>query len=211
MAAATRRADLACIFLSGPYILFDLYILFGTKGRARAGVRPCTGQQGGQNLPVSRRDIRSRTRMTPGGRTPMGPSAAGTAAGQAAPAGPPLPGTVRLAGMLTLSCLISQAGQTTVTFAGELDAASADQAYDYVRDAIDAHGGPVLLNMAGLSFCDARGLGALARMSRHAGQAGSCLHLVAPPPRLVKIICITGLQDTLPAHRADQAGHVQVA
>ena len=62
-----------------------------------------------------------------------------------------------------------------------------------MRDAIDAHGGAVLLDMAGLSFCDARGLGALVRMSRHAGQAGSCLHLVAPPPLLVEIIRITGL------------------
>ena len=113
--------------------------------------------------------------------------------------------------MLTLSCLISQTGQATVTFAGELDYASADQAYGYVRDVIDAHGGQVLLDVAGLSFCDARGLGALARMSRHAGQAGSSLHLVAPPPPLRKIIGITGLEDMLPAYRGDQAGHVQVA
>jgi len=142
----------------------------------------------------------------------MGHSAGGTAASEAGPAGrQQLPGTVRLAGMLTLSCRISQAGQTTVTFAGELDTASADQAYEYVRDVIDAHGGQVLLDMAGLSFCDARGLGALARMSRHAGQAGSPLHLVAPPPRLMKIIRITGLEDELPVHRGDQAGHVQVA
>jgi anti-sigma B factor antagonist len=141
----------------------------------------------------------------------MGPSATGTAAGQAAPAGQPLPGTVRLAGMLTLSCLISPTGQTTVTFAGELDAASADQAYGHVRDAIDAHGGAVLLNVAGLSFCDARGLGAIARMSRHAAQAGFSLHLVAPLPLLRKIIRITGLEDTLPVHRGDRAGHVQVA
>ena len=56
-----------------------------------------------------------------------------------------------------------------------------------MRDAIDAHGGAVLLDIAGLSFCDARGLGALVRMSRHARQAGSCLHLVAPPPLLVEI------------------------
>ena len=141
----------------------------------------------------------------------MGHSATGTAATEAGPPGPQLPGTVRLAGMLTLSCLISQTGQITVTFAGELDAASADQAYGYVRDAIDAHGGQVLLNMAGLSFCDARGLGALARMSRYAGQAGSSLHLVAPPPLVRKIIRITGLEDKLPVHRGDQAGHVQVA
>jgi len=141
----------------------------------------------------------------------MGHSAICTAASEAGPAGQQLLGTVRLADMLTLSCLISQTGQTKVTFAGELDAASADTAYEYVRAAIDAHGGQVLLDMAGLSFCDARGLGALARMSRHAGQAGSPLHLVAPPPRLRKIIRITGLDDELPVHRGDRAGPVQVA
>jgi anti-sigma B factor antagonist len=141
----------------------------------------------------------------------MGHSAGGSAASEAGPAGQQLPGTVRLADMLTLSCLIGRTGQTMVTFAGELDAASADQAYGYVRDAIDARGGQVLLDLAGLSFCDAGGLGALARMSRHAGQAGSCLHLVAPPPLVRKIIRITGLGDELMVHRGDQAGHVQVA
>jgi anti-sigma B factor antagonist len=142
----------------------------------------------------------------------MGYSASGTAASEAGPARQqPPPGTVRLADMLTLSCRISQTGQATVTFAGELDAASADQACAYVRDAIDAHSEGVLLDMAGLCFCDARGLGALVRMSRHAGQAGSSLRLVAPPPRLMKIIRITGLEATLPVHRADQAGHGQVA
>ena len=141
----------------------------------------------------------------------MGHSSTGTAAGEAGPTGPQPPCAVRLAGMLSLSCLISQTGQITVTFAGELDYASADQACGYVRYAIDAYGGQVLLDVAGLSFCDARGLAALARMSRHAGQAGSSLHLVAPPPRLMKVIRITGLQDKLPAHRGDQAEHVQVA
>ena len=140
----------------------------------------------------------------------MGYSASGTAASEAGPARQQPPGTVRLADMLTLSCRISLAGQATVTFAGELDTVSADQACEYVREAIDAHGGGVLLDMAGLSFCDARGLGALVRMSTYAGQAGSSLHLVAPP-RLMKIIRITGLEDKLPVHRADRAGHVQVA
>lgn len=49
----------------------------------------------------------------------MGHSASGTAASAAAPARQP-PGTVRLAGMLTLSCLTGHTGQTTVTLAGEL-------------------------------------------------------------------------------------------
>ena len=55
-----RGADPVCIFLFGPYILF------GTKGRAQAGVSPCTGQRGGQNLLVSRRDVWSRTCVTRG-------------------------------------------------------------------------------------------------------------------------------------------------
>ena len=138
----------------------------------------------------------------------MGHSINGTAASEAGPAGQP-PGTVRLAGMLTLSCLTGRTGQTTVTFAGELDYASADPAYGYVRDVIDARSGRILLDMGDLSFCDAAGLGVLARMGRHAGQAGSSLHLVAPPPQLLKIIRITGLQDELPVHRPDQAGQTQ--
>jgi anti-anti-sigma factor len=141
----------------------------------------------------------------------MGHSGNSTATSEAGPVGQQLPGTVRLAGMLTLSCLTSRTGQITVTFAGELDYASADQACGYVRYAIDAYGGQVLLDVAGLSFCDARGLAALARMSRHAGQAGSSLHLVGAPLRLMKIIRITGLEDMLPMHRGDQARHVQVA
>lgn len=126
------------------------------------------------------------------------------AGGTAAEAGQQRPGTIRLAGLLTLSCSITQSGETRLTFAGELDAASADQAYGYVRDAIDSYGGPVLLDVARLSFCDARGLGALVRMSRHAEQSGSSLHLVAPRPLLAKIIRITGLDGMLPAHHGDR-------
>lgn len=128
------------------------------------------------------------------------------AGGTTAEAGQQPPGTVRLAGLLTLSCSISQTGETKLTFAGELDAASADQAYGYVQDAIDTYGGPVLLDVARLSFCDARGLGALARMSRHAEQSGSSLHLVAPRPLLAKIIRITGLDGTLPVLHRDRPG-----
>jgi anti-sigma B factor antagonist len=140
----------------------------------------------------------------------MGYSTGATAASEAGP-DRQQPGTVRLADMVTLSCLIGPTGQTTITFVGELDCASAEQAYEYVRNVIDAYGGQVLLDLAGLSFCDAHGLGALARMSKHAGQAGSQMHLVAPTPQLRKIIRITSLEDKLPVHRADQAGHAQVA
>lgn len=129
----------------------------------------------------------------------------------AAPAGQRRPGTVLLAGALSLGCIASATGKTTFTFAGELDAASADQAFEYVRDAIDTYGGDVMLDVAGLNFCDARGLGALARMSSHAERQGSSLHLVAPRPLLVKIIRITGLGGKLPIHRGDRVGQVALA
>ncbi|HTQ92310.1 MAG TPA: STAS domain-containing protein, partial [Streptosporangiaceae bacterium] len=71
--------------------------------------------------------------------------------------------------------------------------------------------GPVLLDLAALSFCDARGLGALLRMSSHARRAGSSLHLLTPPPRLVKLIQITGLDEKLPVHGRERTGEVALA
>lgn len=129
----------------------------------------------------------------------MSNSADGTATGLK-------PDTIQLDSVLTVSCGIGQVGDTTLTFAGELDAASADQAYRYVRDTIDTRGGPVVLDVAGLSFCDARGLGALLRMSSHARQAGSSLHLLTPPPQLVRLMQITGLDEELPVHRGEWTG-----
>ena len=110
------------------------------------------------------------------------------------------PDAIQLDSVLTVSCSTGKAGDTTLTFAGELDAASADQAYRCVRDAIDTSGGRVILDVAGLSFCDARGLGALLRMNSHARRAGSSLYLLMPSPRLVRLIQITGLAETLLVH-----------
>ena len=134
----------------------------------------------------------------------MSDSADGTATGLK-------PGIIQLDSVLTVSCSTGQAGGTILTFAGELDAASADRAYRYVRDTIDTCGGPVLLDLPALSFCDARGLGALLRMSSHARRAGSSLHLLTPPPRLVKLIQITGLDEKLPVHGRERTGEVALA
>jgi anti-sigma B factor antagonist len=121
------------------------------------------------------------------------------------------PGTIQLDSALTVSCTTGQADDTILTFPGELDAVSAEQAYRYVRDTIDARGGPVMLDVAGLSFCDAHGLGALLRMSSHARQAGSSLYLLTPPPRFVRLIRITGLDEELLVHRGERTGEVALA
>jgi len=121
------------------------------------------------------------------------------------------PDAIQLDTVLTVGCSTGQADDTTLTFAGELDAASADQAYRCVRDTIDTSGGRVILDVAGLSFCDARGLGALLRMRTHARRAGSSLYLLMPSPRLVKLIHITGLDEELLVHCCERTEEIALA
>src|SRR5262249_474486 len=56
-------------------------------------------------------------------------------------------------------------GKATVRVRGELDIATADQAYVYLRDVVDSQDGPVMMNLSELSFCDAAGLGVLAKVA----------------------------------------------
>ena len=73
-------------------------------------------------------------------------------------------------------------GKATVRVRGELDIATADQAYAYLRDVVDSQDGPVLMNLSELTFCDAAGLGVLARVAGHARRSGRSLKLTAARP-----------------------------
>ena len=102
---------------------------------------------------------------------------------------------------LELSCRTEDDGSQVVSVTGELDIATAEQAYAYISDVIDCWPAPVSVDLAGLTFCDASGLGALARLARHARQAGRPLQLISARPSLVKIMRITGLDRTFPELR----------
>jgi anti-sigma B factor antagonist len=102
---------------------------------------------------------------------------------------------------LGLSSRTDEDGFQIVSMTGELDIATAEQAYTYVSDAIDALGqgpAPFSMDLSGLSFCDASGLGVLARIARHARHAGRQLRLTSARPALVRIIRITGLDRSFP-------------
>lgn len=94
---------------------------------------------------------------------------------------------------LRLSHRILPTGETIADIGGELDIATADVAVRYVRLVIDRHGGPLIVDLAGLAFCDAQGLSALLCMATYAERAGSPFRLSSPRPSLVKIMQITGL------------------
>jgi anti-anti-sigma factor len=94
---------------------------------------------------------------------------------------------------LELSHRICPTGEAVVDLGGELDIVSAEVAVSYVRDVIDRHRGPVIVDLTALTFCDARGLTALVRMAGYAEQKGCPFRLASLSPPLVKIMRITGL------------------
>ena len=103
---------------------------------------------------------------------------------------------------LELACQVAADGKATVRVRGELDIATADQAYAYLRDVVDNQPGPVTMNLAELTFCDAAGLGVLARVAGHARRSGRSVKLAAARPSMVRIMRITGMDEAFPEVRA---------
>ena len=99
---------------------------------------------------------------------------------------------------LELTCRTGANGYQIVSVTGELDIATAERAYSYISEVIDGRPAPVTVDLSGLTFCDASGLGALARIARHARQAGRQLMLTSARPSLMKIMRITGLDRAFP-------------
>ena len=102
---------------------------------------------------------------------------------------------------LELSCRAGEDGYQVVTVTGELDIATAEQAYSYISEIIDGREAPVSVDLSALTFCDASGLGVLARVARHAREAGRQLRLTSARPSLLKIMRITGLDNVFPELR----------
>jgi anti-anti-sigma factor len=102
---------------------------------------------------------------------------------------------------LELAYQVAGDGKATVRVTGELDIATADQAYAYLRDVVDSQTGPVTMNLAELTFCDAAGLGVLARVAGYAKRSGRSLKLTAARPSLLRIMRITGMDEAFPEVR----------
>ena len=102
---------------------------------------------------------------------------------------------------LELACQTGPNGYEIVSMTGELDIATAEQAYSYISEVIDGRLAPVTVDLSDLTFCDASGLGALARIARHAREAGRQLMLTSARPSVVKIMRITGLDRLFPELR----------
>ncbi len=108
---------------------------------------------------------------------------------------------------LRLSREIDVDGHQVVSVAGELDIATAQQAYAYISDVIDTGKAPVSVDLGEVTFCDASGLSVLARAAKHARQTGQRLMLTSARPSMLKIIRITGLDTEFPELSAPALAH----
>ena len=132
---------------------------------------------------------------SPGGRPPEAPRAQGGCPPPRTPLGAAEPA------QLELSTRTGANGYQIVSVTGELDIATAEQAYSYISEVIDGRPAPVTVDLSGLTFCDASGLGVLARAARYARQKGRQLMLDSARPPLLKIMRITGLDRAFPELR----------
>ncbi|MEU5381120.1 anti-sigma factor antagonist [Streptomyces sp. NPDC005968] len=89
-----------------------------------------------------------------------------------------------------------------VEVTGELDIATADLLDGHLHDVITRHGpARIVLDLSGLTFCDASGLRVLVRAHHAARRCHGRLHLVCPYGLTRYLLRITRLSETIPAHR----------
>ena len=89
------------------------------------------------------------------------------------------------------------AGIQILGVSGELDLATADSLAARGRAALARRARVLLLDLTGLSFCDAHGLSAFVKIANHADKTGCRYGLVAPQPPVSKLLRITRLDQRL--------------
>jgi anti-sigma B factor antagonist len=87
--------------------------------------------------------------------------------------------------------------ETVVSLAGEIDLSTAQRLSTVVSELLADPPARVVLDMAGVTFCDSQGLGTLVVLSRKASLAQSCLVLTNVADFLLRVLDITGLRPAL--------------
>lgn len=90
------------------------------------------------------------------------------------------------------------AAEAVVKLAGEIDMSTVQRLSKVVADMLGSEPPPrVVLDLAGVTFCDSQGLGTLVVLSRKATMAQSHLVLVNVGDFLLRVLDITGLRGAL--------------
>jgi anti-anti-sigma factor len=86
-----------------------------------------------------------------------------------------------------------QDGYTVVTISGEVDIASAPGLREQLLGLLRPGASRIVIDLSGVTFCDASGLAVLVGASRRAGLLDGVLRLAAPAPLMATVLRLTGL------------------
>ncbi|MFB9182470.1 STAS domain-containing protein [Dactylosporangium sucinum] len=87
--------------------------------------------------------------------------------------------------------------EIVVSLSGEIDMSTVQRLAATVDEVLAEPPARVVLDMAGVTFCDSQGLGTLVVLSRRATLAQSYLVLVNVGAFLIRVLDITGLRNAL--------------
>jgi anti-sigma B factor antagonist len=88
-------------------------------------------------------------------------------------------------------------GEAVLKLVGEIDMLTAARLSSAVNDVLTDPPARIVLDMAGVTFCDSQGLGTLVVLSRKASHARSVLMLTNVGDFLQRVLDITGLRSAL--------------
>lgn len=98
---------------------------------------------------------------------------------------------------LSISSDRRNADETVITLVGEIDMLTAGQLSAAVAETLADGPTRILLDLAGVTFCDSQGLGTLVVLSRKADTKRSVLILINVADFLLRVLEITGLRSAL--------------
>jgi len=87
--------------------------------------------------------------------------------------------------------------EVLVSLAGEVDMLTANRLSSVVNEVLADPPNRIVLDLAGVTFCDSQGLGTLVVLSRKASRAQSLLVLTNVGEFLLRVLDITGLRSAL--------------
>ncbi|MFB4274556.1 STAS domain-containing protein [Nonomuraea sp. MTCD27] len=92
------------------------------------------------------------------------------------------------------------AAATVVRLRGELDLATRETVRERLLRALRHSTGLLILDLSGVSFCDAAGLGVVVGVQHQARSLGITLALAAPRLHVAKVLHLTGLNRSFPMY-----------
>ncbi|MGW7445187.1 STAS domain-containing protein [Kitasatospora sp. NPDC054795] len=91
-------------------------------------------------------------------------------------------------------------GAVVCALAGDLDIETLAPAADTLTALVARRPGAVVIDLAGVGFCDSSGLNLLLRTRLAAGEEGVGLHLAAVPPTVMRVLELTGTRAVFSIH-----------